>query len=96
MVDGGARNLIILSRSGTGSEISIAFKQDIENLGVCLLTPICDISDAASLKKALEQCMRTMPPIKGCLQATAVLRVCFPNQGGRIACLAKLTTGSRV
>ena len=82
MVDRGAMNLIVLSRSGTENELSVAFAKDLEGLGICLLTPVCDISDAASLEKALEQCTRTMPPIKGCLQATAVLRVRFLDHGG--------------
>lgn len=37
--------------------------------------PVCDITDARALNSVLRQYSETMPPIKGCFQASMVLRV---------------------
>ncbi|KAH7303214.1 putative polyketide synthase [Stachybotrys elegans] len=75
MVSKGARHMILLSRSGPGSSDAVAtFLEDLRSKGVTTFCPKCDIADAESLSAALEQCRERMPPIKGCLQATMVLR----------------------
>ncbi len=75
MVNRGARNLILLSRSGPGNELGVALVKELEEKGVRVATPTCDIANASALQNALAACFQTMPPIKGCFQATAVLRV---------------------
>ncbi|RDL32026.1 Reducing type I polyketide synthase [Venustampulla echinocandica] len=75
LVDRGARNLILLSRSGPeGNEKSQALLEELRGKGVQVATPICDITSMKSLQNALRECPGNMPPVKGCIQASMVLR----------------------
>lgn len=76
MVQRGARYLILLSRSGPQKSVN-SFLEDLESRGAKVETPACDITDKNSLQSVLDNYARTMPPIKGCIQASMVLSVCF-------------------
>ena len=73
MVSRGARNLILLSRSGAHSDAAMALVEELTTAGVHVETPRCDITVVNSLHTALRDCT-TMPPIKGCIQACMQLR----------------------
>nr|UPN67558.1 hypothetical protein [Pestalotiopsis sp.] len=68
----GARYLILLSRSGPCSELAKTTIQDLQQLGVQVRAPLCDVSDTSSLQGALHQ-IQDMPEIKGCIQAAGVI-----------------------
>ncbi|KAI5928775.1 hypothetical protein F4810DRAFT_645308 [Camillea tinctor] len=70
----GAKHLILLSRSGPTSEAAIKLVEELEARGVNVATPRCDVSDADSLKGAIDHVNKTMPPIKGCIQASMILK----------------------
>ncbi|KAK1140308.1 Type I Iterative Polyketide synthase (PKS) [Aspergillus melleus] len=74
IVDRGAKHLILLSRSGAVSEPSQELVRKLTRRGVNVAAPQCDISDAQMLGDILHGCTKTMPPIKGVIQATMVLR----------------------
>jgi NAD(P)-dependent dehydrogenase (short-subunit alcohol dehydrogenase family) len=76
LVHRGAKHLILLSRSG-GNVRARKMLDDMRTAGVDVQCPRCDISDIASLKHTLQECDKTMPKIRGCIQATMVLRVNF-------------------
>lgn len=63
------------------------FLLELKQLGVKVAAPPCDVTDIASLQKVLEQCAIDMPPIKGCVQGSMVLRVCEPFQLGQVSLL---------
>ena len=71
----GAKYLALLSRSGAVGEDARAFVEELHKLGVTVATPSCDISDEASVRQTLSQLSKTMPPIKGCIQSSMVLKV---------------------
>ncbi|KAL9088429.1 MAG: hypothetical protein Q9165_006153 [Trypethelium subeluteriae] len=73
MAQRGAKNLILLSRSGPVSEASKSLLVDLHEMGVRVEAPRCDVGSAKSLGQALQQCSG-MPRIRGCLQATMVLK----------------------
>lgn len=75
----GARNLILLSRSGAVKQSAMQLVIDLEAYGAQIATPACDVSDKGALRDALDRCMETMPPIKGCIQGAMVLRVRYPT-----------------
>ena len=75
MAGRGARNLIILSRTGPKSEAALDLLRELETLDVHVATPKCDVSSAESLSNTLAQFVTTMPPIKGCIQGTMALKV---------------------
>lgn len=70
----GARNLILLSRSGPRSEAANSTVRDLQRLGVRVCTPLCDIADRTSLQSTLQQ-LQDMPAIKGCVQTAGALKV---------------------
>ncbi|KAB8270078.1 reducing type I polyketide synthase [Aspergillus minisclerotigenes] len=74
MVDKGARNLIILSRSGLQSPTSSSLVEELRGMGATIQAPKCDISNDNKLRNALEECSRGLPPIRGCIQASMVLK----------------------
>lgn len=74
MVQRGAKNLILLSRSGAKDASAKSFLECLKDQGVNVVAPACDIVDKESLSKALTECSIRMPPIKGCIQSTMVLQ----------------------
>lgn len=75
LVDRGARNLILLARSGVRTQEARDFVDDMTRRGVRVATPPCDVADAKALESVLEQCRRDgMPRVRGAIQATMVLR----------------------
>ncbi|KAI0378120.1 putative polyketide synthase [Hypomontagnella monticulosa] len=74
MVSKGARNLVLLSRSGAKSDKSIAFVDELRNSGANIYCPQCNIADPNSLQAVLDHCRTNMPSIKGCIQAAMDLR----------------------
>ena len=77
MVSRKARNLILLSRSGAKDEVAKALIKEIECKGAKIMTPYCDVRDKNQLSNVLKNCALEMPPIKGCIQGSMVLRVSF-------------------
>ena len=71
MAEHGARNLILLSRSGPRAQEAIDLIAELRSLGVRVYVPPCDVASVSALSAALSS---SMPPIKGCIQATMVLR----------------------
>ncbi|PYH86334.1 hypothetical protein BO82DRAFT_380441 [Aspergillus uvarum CBS 121591] len=74
MASRGARHLILLSRSGPSTSTTQAFVKELEDLGVQVVTPKVDISNISHLEQVLSQLFGTMPPVRGCIQATVALR----------------------
>ncbi|APA10781.1 hypothetical protein sscle_07g055510 [Sclerotinia sclerotiorum 1980 UF-70] len=74
MADRGAKNLVLLSRSGPTSEEASQCISSLQAQGVRVETPLCDISDFKSLESVLKSLDKKMPPIKGCIQSAMVLR----------------------
>lgn len=74
MMRKGVKSLILPSRSGPKTEAAIELVEDLRRNGVTVVAPICDVSSIESLSKLLEDCARTMPPIKGCINAAMTLQ----------------------
>lgn len=74
LIEHGARNLILLSRSGSRNPYAEQLVSDLAALGAKVAIPACDVCDAVGLKAAIEACQKEgMPPVKGCIQASMVL-----------------------
>ncbi|RMZ82271.1 hypothetical protein DV738_g1896, partial [Chaetothyriales sp. CBS 135597] len=75
MVDHGARNLILLSRSAGNLTKTGAFVKELREAG-CRVQPIsCDVSSADSLSAALRTCEQNgFPPTRGVIQGAMVLQ----------------------
>lgn len=81
----GARFLILLSRSGPQAEDAKVLVANLEQQGVHVEAPKCDITNITTLETVLASCSKRMPPIKGCIQSTMLvvvsvsLPVIFPD-----------------
>ncbi|KAK2603644.1 hypothetical protein QQS21_004225 [Conoideocrella luteorostrata] len=71
-VDRGSRNLILLSRTGPVTPIAQEFISKLRGKGVKIVTAACDISDGNAVAALLAS--PGIPFIKGCIQASMVLR----------------------
>lgn len=79
MVDKGARNLILLSRSGASSSSAAAeFVSALRSQGINVAAPRCDVTSSKEVSTVLEDCGSTMPPVKGCINAANDLQVRSP------------------
>ncbi|KAI0188560.1 lovastatin nonaketide synthase [Astrocystis sublimbata] len=74
LVDRGAKHLILLSRKGGNSAAAKTLVEELEAKGARIATPAVDMSNLATLKAVLQRTTERMPPIRGCIQATVVLR----------------------
>ncbi|KAF3083341.1 hypothetical protein TWF102_000749 [Orbilia oligospora] len=70
----GAKNLILLSRSGPRTAEALKLIEDLQAQGVACFTPACDISDDKALEATINSLTGAIPPIKGCIQASMVLK----------------------
>ncbi|TGJ78460.1 hypothetical protein E0Z10_g10307, partial [Xylaria hypoxylon] len=74
--DKGARNLLLLSRSGLEKGGAGAAKaiSKLREQGAVVEAPQCDISDINALRRVIDKHRGSMPPIAGCIQSSMVLK----------------------
>jgi len=75
MVDHGAKNLAFFSRSGATKPDAKAFIDKLNSEGIRAVAYACDIGNAEQVERAMEQCKKEMPPIRGIIQAAMSLAV---------------------
>ncbi|KAJ8130428.1 hypothetical protein O1611_g3200 [Lasiodiplodia mahajangana] len=74
MADKGARYLILPSRSGATSEAASKLIKELNDRGVHVATPVCDASSYKCLSAAIDDCARSMAPVRGCINAAMSLQ----------------------
>ncbi|KAJ5707290.1 Acyl transferase/acyl hydrolase/lysophospholipase [Penicillium malachiteum] len=74
MASRGAKNLIFLSRSGRITEPVEEMIANLKMIGCHSYVFTCDVSDADRVRAVVEECSASLPPIKGCVQCSMVLR----------------------
>ncbi len=75
MASRGAKNLILLSRRGPVTDTAKAFISELEQQCDRIVAPATDVSDLEALTATISECLASMPPIKGCIQGSMVLKV---------------------
>jgi acyl transferase domain-containing protein/NADPH:quinone reductase-like Zn-dependent oxidoreductase/SAM-dependent methyltransferase len=75
MATRGAKQILILSRSGSSSQQVAELIAELQEVGVTVVAPSCDVSDVYALGAVLVKVCAQMPPVKGCIQGSMVLRV---------------------
>ncbi len=73
LVEKGARQLILLSRSGPASEEAQAAMAAFEQQGVTVIAAACDITDRAALASLLERAKGELAPLRGIVHAATVI-----------------------
>ncbi|KAL9609839.1 MAG: hypothetical protein Q9167_005427 [Letrouitia subvulpina] len=74
MADRNARNFVLLSRSGHSSKSAISLLREMNDRGIKVHAPACDISDEVAVSNVFKRLIFSIPPIKGCIQASMVLK----------------------
>ncbi|KAK6080630.1 beta-ketoacyl synthase domain-containing protein [Seiridium cupressi] len=69
----GAKNIILLSRHAPSSPYAQPLQEDSAAVGVKVKALDCDVADMTSLKVALAECGKTMPPVRGLIHGGMVL-----------------------
>ena len=75
MATHGAKHILLLSRSGSGSPQVTELIRELQQDGVTVIAPSCDVSDAHALDTVIRDLQDQTPPIKGCIQGSMILRV---------------------
>lgn len=75
MASQGAKNLIILSRSGATTEDARKLVVELQDAGVQIEAMACDLTNGDDLKERMEETLKRMPPIRGVIQGAMVLEV---------------------
>ncbi|MFG6668721.1 type I polyketide synthase [Halomonas sp. HNIBRBA4712] len=73
LVDKGARQLILVSRSGAASDEAREAVRAFENQGVAVLAAACDVTDRAALEAIFERARAELGPLKGVVHAATVI-----------------------
>ncbi|KAL9091286.1 MAG: hypothetical protein Q9165_004920 [Trypethelium subeluteriae] len=73
-VSRGARNLILLSRFGARHKEALCLVRELQDQGVHVEAPKSDITKTESLRAVLVNLGARMPPIRGCINCTMLLR----------------------
>ena len=75
MTEHGARNLILVNRSGLRTEEARDTVQSLKEKGALVAVYSCDITDSSKVEATMSQAAKEMPPIKGVIQGAMLLRV---------------------
>jgi len=81
LVAKGARQLILIGRSGASSEEAQLALNAFALQGVKVLARACDVCDRTALADLLADCQQAMPPLKGIVHAAAVIEDGMASEG---------------
>ena len=69
----GARNLLLISRSGSGTDEAQEAIDAVRAAGVHIVAHACDVTDRAALAALFADAAATLPPIRGIVHAAMVI-----------------------
>ncbi len=73
LVSRGAKNLVLISRSGASSDEAKNALAEFKQQDINVMAAACDVSNRDALSALLIKAAETMPPIKGLVHAAAVI-----------------------
>lgn len=73
LVEKGARNLILIGRSGAASEPAKEALESFARRNINVHAAACDVCDKAALKSLLHETAASMPPLSGIIHSAAVI-----------------------
>ncbi|KAM0330219.1 hypothetical protein ACHAQA_004394 [Verticillium albo-atrum] len=81
MVHNGAGKVVLVSRSGRNDKTDDLIR-DMGARGSSIEVRACDITDPSSVDSLVQECSQTLPPIRGVIHGTMVLKdMLFENMG---------------
>lgn len=75
MVGKGARNIVLVSRSGSATGRVKALIDEVAATGANIIVRRCDVADRTSVENLIANGMADMPDVKGVIHGAMVLRV---------------------
>ena len=78
LVQQGATSIALLSRSGNTSATAKTMKDEYLSIGINISVLQCDVADEDQVRKVVEHCSKSMPPIRGIIHGAMVLHVRSP------------------
>jgi NAD(P)-dependent dehydrogenase (short-subunit alcohol dehydrogenase family) len=79
MVEKGARNILLISRSGNTSEKVGELVEEAKATGAQIVVRPCDVTNKEQVEKLISKGISGMPPVRGVIHATIVLHVSNPT-----------------
>lgn len=76
MIQHGARHIVLVSRSGSQDVKVQHLLDDVQGVAAVRVM-VCDVSDEEQVRRLVETCSKTMPPICGVVNAAMALHVSF-------------------
>ena len=92
----GAKSLILISRSGMEATGAADAVEALRSPGVLITVRKCDVADKEGLSAVLDDCVQTLPPIRGVVQGAMVLKVSLGPISFALVNLGKLLADRRV
>jgi short-subunit dehydrogenase len=87
MVSNGARNIVLVSRSASASgKVKELMNELRDTAGANILLRRCDVADKSSVGALFRAGMSDLPPVRGIVHGSMVLKVSpppHPNQVGK-------------
>lgn len=74
MVTRGVRNLILLSRSGPRNSAAHEMIKEMTAQEIRVKYPACDAANLTALQSTIHECLKSMLPVKGCIQASGAIQ----------------------
>ncbi|EED14251.1 polyketide synthase, putative [Talaromyces stipitatus ATCC 10500] len=74
MASKGVKHIVFLSRTGKITESVQKMINDLDSKGCQAHIFACDVSDSKRVQAVVEEVTQSLPPIKGCIQGSMVLR----------------------
>lgn len=71
----GAKNILVLSRRNLGQKEHHDLEEKLSSFGAIVRIEACDIAKLNEVQDVAARCVRSMPPVKGVIQAAMVLQV---------------------
>ena len=80
MVGKGAQNIVLLSRSGkTDGPVEDMIREINMLSNAKVVVKACDVADADSVSRVFRECDKELPPMRGIIHASMVLKVRRPS-----------------
>ena len=79
MVGKGARNVVLLSRSGKLNEKGVQQIGKLNEAGANVVVRRCDVADPADVNALVSQGLNDLPPMRGIVHGAMVLHVSLPS-----------------
>lgn len=75
MVGKGAKNIVLVSRSGSATGKVKELVDELSILGANIAVHRCDVTDSAAVNSLISDELTGMPPVRGIIHAAMVLHV---------------------